>query len=81
MIRVSPRSIEDGLMPEEKIARIEAIGGQIEEVSVSVKDISTDNKLIVSEIGRQGERVLVELPRESASGRWRVWINANAISA
>jgi hypothetical protein len=79
MIKVSTNSVEDGLMPAEKIARIEVAGGEIEEVSVSVSDISADNKLMASEIGRQGERVLVELPRESASGRWRVWVDANAI--
>lgn len=79
MIKVSTSSVEDGLMPAEKIARIEVAGGEIEEVSVSVNDISADNKLMASEIGRQGERVLVELPRESASGRWRVWVDANAI--
>jgi len=79
MIKVSTNSVEDGLMPTERIARFEVAGGQIEEVSVSVRDISPDNRLIASEIGRQGERVLVELPRESASGRWRVWVNAAAV--
>jgi len=81
MITVSTNSVVDGLMPAEKIARIEVAGGEIEEVSVSAKDISPDNRLMASEIGRQGERVLVELPRESASGRWRVWVNATVVGA
>jgi hypothetical protein len=79
MIKVSTSSVVDGLMPSEKIARIEVEGGNIEEVSVSAEDISPDNKLMASEIGRQGERVLVELPRESASGRWRIWVKATAV--
>ncbi|HXA65667.1 MAG TPA: hypothetical protein VNV82_10975 [Bryobacteraceae bacterium] len=74
-------TVEEGLMPAEKIARIEVADGDIEEVSVSVNDISADNRLMASEIGRQGERVLVELPRESASGRWRVWVNAATVGA
>jgi hypothetical protein len=81
MIKVLSSNVSDGLMPAEKIAHIEVSGGEIEEVSVSVDDISPDNKLMAYEIGRQGERVLVELPRESASGRWRVWVNAAAIGA
>ena len=81
MVKVSTSSISDGLMPAEKIAYIEVASGHIEEVSVSADDISPDNKLMASEIGRQGGNVLVELPRESASGRWRIWVNAAAVGA
>jgi hypothetical protein len=79
MIKLSTNSVTDGLMPAEKIAIIEVESGEIEEVSVSEGDISPDNKLIASEIGRQGERVLIELPRESASGRWRVWVKSASV--
>ena len=68
----------DGLMPAEKIARIESADGKLEEVSVSTQNISGD-KLMASEIGRHEGRVLVELPRESASGRWRIWVKESAI--
>jgi hypothetical protein len=78
MIRVLSSNISDGLMPAEKIARVETADGEIEEVSVSVKDIK-DNKLMASEIGRREGRVLLELPRESASGRWRIWVKAAAV--
>jgi hypothetical protein len=81
MIKVATSSVLEGLVPAEKVARIEMAGGGIEEVSVSEKDISPDNKLLASFIGKDGERVLVELPRESASGRWRIWVNANAVGA
>lgn len=79
MIKLSTNSIENGLMPAEKIAIIEVENGETEEVSVSESDISPDNKLMASEIGRKGDRVLVELPRESASGRWRVWVKAASV--
>ena len=80
MIRVSTNSVLDGLVPAEKVARIEMADGEIEEVSVSVDDISQDNQLLAYFIGRDGGRILVELPRESASGRWRLWVNANSVS-
>jgi hypothetical protein len=83
MIRVSTNSVFPGLVPAEKIARIELAGGEIEEVSVSADDINANNELIAYFIGRddKGGRVLVELPRESASGRWRLWVNANSVRA
>lgn len=81
MVKVSTSSVFDGLVPSEKVARIEMAGGEIEEVSVSADDISPDNELMAYFIGRDDKagRVLVELPRESASGRWRLWVNATSI--
>jgi hypothetical protein len=73
--------IEDGLMPSEKIVRVENADGDIEELPVSPGSISGD-KLLASEIGRDNEgRVLIELPRETASGRWRIWVKASAVGA
>lgn len=70
--------VTDGLMPNEKIARIETADGKSEEVAVSAQNIQ-NNKLLAFEIGRDRGRVLVELPRESASGRWRVWVKESSI--
>lgn len=77
MARLSCK-IEDGLMPAEKVVRVENIDGEIEEVSVPTSNIS-DDRLVASEIGRRDDRVLVELPRESASGRWRIWMKASEV--
>lgn len=73
-------NIVDGLVPAEKIARIEAADGGVEEVLVSNRNLS-DGNLMASEIGRDGGNVLVELPRESTSGRWRIWVKENAVVA
>jgi len=81
MIKIETTKVLDGLIPAEKIARVQSADGRIEEVSVSVKDIAAGNKLMASEIGRREGKVLVELPRESASGRWRIWVNEKAVSA
>jgi len=66
------------LMPAERIAKIVCADGRIEVVSVPVKQI-TGTLLHASEVGRKPNEVLVELPRESASGRWRVWVNADRV--
>lgn len=68
----------DGLMPSEKIAVIQSADGWSHEVIVSAQSI-TGNQLMTSEIGRRNDQVLVELPRESTSGRWRLWVNASSI--
>ena len=70
--------IQDGLVPTERIVRVENADGEIEEVAVSARNIK-DNRLIASEIGRHEGRVLVELPRESASGRWRIWVKDSLV--
>ncbi|MEO8051175.1 MAG: hypothetical protein ABI833_12235 [Acidobacteriota bacterium] len=80
MVKLSG-SIEDGLIPAEKIVRVEDADGATEEITVSTGSIN-DNRLVASVIGTDGDRVLIELPRESASGRWRMWVNkANAVGA
>jgi hypothetical protein len=71
-------TIEKGLIPAEKTVFIQTIGGALEEVTVSNKSLS-GGKLEASEIGRIKNRVLIELPRESASGRWRVWVSKASI--
>jgi hypothetical protein len=71
-------TVSEGLMPSEKIARIETADGKSEAVSVSSRNIQ-NNTLMAFEIGRSEGRVLVELPRESASGRWRIWVKESAI--
>jgi hypothetical protein len=68
-----PCKVVDGLTPAEKIAVVESADGQIEEITVSKENLSGES-LIVDEIGRHEGKVLVELPRETASGRWRIWV-------
>jgi hypothetical protein len=70
--------VTDGLMPGEKVARVQTADGKSEEVAVPAQNIEND-KLLAFIIGRDEGNVLVELPRESASGRWRIWVKEAAI--
>jgi hypothetical protein len=70
--------IEDGLIPSEKVARLATADGGFEEVVVSAAQ-TTGSKLMAFEVGRTEGKVLVELPRESSSGRWRVWVREQDI--
>ena len=71
--------IVDGFMPNEKIAIIEGADGGFEEVTVPIQSISANQLLGASAVGSHEGKVLVELPRESASGRWRMWVKASSI--
>jgi hypothetical protein len=70
--------VSDGLMPNEKIAQIETADGKPETVAVSSENIHND-RLMAFEIGRREGNVLVELPRESTSGRWRLWVKESLV--
>lgn len=70
--------VENGLIPSEKVARVTTADGRTEEVVVSNRQIM-GGTLIASQIGEDGDRVLVELPRESSSGRWRIWVNKDQL--
>ena len=78
MVRLDCK-IEDGFIPSERVVRLQSADGQIEEVFVSSKNIE-GNRLIASAIGEDDGRILVELPRETASGRWRIWMKQTAVA-
>ena len=79
MVKLSGK-VEEGLIPSEKIVRVEDADGGFEEVPVSARSIN-EGRLLAAEVGSQGDRVLVELPRESASGKWRMWVKRSAVGA
>jgi hypothetical protein len=68
-------TIQPGLIESEKVAIIPTAEGGEEEVIVSSR-VASQNAIRAAEVGRQGEKVLIELPRESTTGRWRLWVPA-----
>lgn len=72
-------TVIDGLMPNEKIVKIKTTSGSFESVEVSAGNIQ-GGKLMAFEVGRDPVgNVLIELPRESVSGRWRIWVDKSTI--
>lgn len=66
--------ISDGPGPSEKIVGIKTYDGS-EQVVLSGRTIISGGYVNVGEPLSSDEGLyLVELPRESASGRWRVWV-------
>lgn len=78
-MKVKCERIDDGLIPSERIVRLRTLDGNEEEVMVADTQTSEGRYLEVAAIYREGSRVLVELPRESSTGHWRLWLNSSLV--
>jgi hypothetical protein len=71
-----------GAIPSEAVVEIPTAVGGTEEVVVHTSQVTADSV----EVGYIGTKptdgsVLIELPRESVSGRWRIWVPKSAVAA
>ena len=66
--------IVKGAIKEEKVAYIKDVSGEVVEVIVGSSQAGKDD-VEVGEVGRDEDKVLIELPRESTRGYWRMWVN------
>lgn len=80
MCRVRIVREKKGLISQERTVYVKRADGGIEEITVS-KDSVRNGTIPVGEIERNASRVLVEFPRESASGSWRIWVTRASIGA
>jgi hypothetical protein len=78
-MRVKCKAVTLGPGPTEAVVEITTTDGS-EEVIVSRRLVN--NKLLeVGSLVHEGDdRVLLELPRESVSGKWRVWVPRSALA-
>jgi hypothetical protein len=70
--------VEDGLTPLEKVVHITTTNGELEEVAVP-SSLAGDATLMASLVGTRDSDALIELPRESVTGRWRVWVPTSSL--
>jgi len=77
MCRVKAR-VSKGVIPSERVALIETYDGERAEVMVSDAQAQRDS-VTALEVERAGDRVLVELPRETALGQWRIWVKSDLV--
>jgi len=78
-IRLKCKTVMDGPGPHEKIVAFGRDDGREEEVVVP-KALSEDDTLPVGRVAIKDQSVLIELPVESASGNWRVWVKSDSFS-
>jgi hypothetical protein len=74
-MRVRIEEVGTGQHPSEKVVKIDTVE-RPELLIVDKRAIREDKTLDVGyAVGRQNGHVLVELPRETFSGAWRVWVD------
>ncbi len=68
--------IKNGPGPSELIASVATSDGSSEELILSEEDITHGYMDVGNPLSKRDDKFyLIELPRESASGRWRVWVS------
>jgi hypothetical protein len=78
-MRIKITAKEEGAVPSETVVTIPTTSGP-EDVVVHATQVSAGG-VEVGYIRKKGTEVLVELPRESVSGRWRVWVSESEVAA
>ena len=74
-MKLKIEDIQAGLHPSEKVAIIETKDG-MEAIAIHPRSILTGNYLEVGwPVGGENGFYLVELPRQTDTGAYRVWIN------
>ncbi|WP_188583405.1 hypothetical protein [Azorhizobium oxalatiphilum] len=76
-MRLSVATISDGLHPLEAVVGVNTTEGS-QRLVVSRRAIN-QNSIEVGLIRKDGDRTLVELPRETQTGEWRVWVNSSQL--
>lgn len=74
-------AIEDGPGPSETTVAVLTVDGVREEVVLSKRSLQGNAMQVGAALHHEAGRYLVELPREAASGRWRVWIPESEVSS
>jgi hypothetical protein len=70
--------LANGPGPSEKVVEITTSDGT-EEVVLHSSSLDSEGRIEVGVLGRHEGRALIELPRESVTGRWRVWVPITAL--
>ena len=67
-----------GSIKSERVAYITTAEGIQTEVLLNAAQTGTEH-ILAAEIARDNGNVLIELPQETSSGYWRVWVKENQI--
>lgn len=75
---VKIEEVGDGQHPSERIVKIQTLDGP-EQLVVDASSIQEKALEIGYPVGRENGRLLVELPRETFRGVWRVWVEKEIV--
>ena len=73
--------LSDGPGPSEVFVAVQTVEGRREEVVISKRQAQTGFIDVGAPIAADDGNFLVELPRESVSGAWRVWVSEAEVTS
>lgn len=79
MPRIRVKTVGDGQHPSEAVVSLVDADGQTQELIVDKRSIKDGTLRIGYPIRATDNRFLVELPRETMRGTWRVWVKRDAV--
>lgn len=74
MYRLKVQHVGNGQHPSEVVVSVRTADGIDEELIVDAQSIKNGSVRVGYPIVAQDSRFLVELPRETLGGKWRVWV-------
>ena len=77
MCRVKAKIIP-GANTSERVAYIKTASGQKAEVILDASQ-ANHRSVVAAQVSIKDDKILVELPRETSSGDWRIWVNKSQI--
>ena len=77
-MRVKVRQIGKALHPSEVVVELQTVSGD-ERLAVDRESVQENSLSVGWPIAKKKGQYLVELPRETMSGTWRVWVKQNQI--
>lgn len=77
-MRVKIREIGEALHPSERVVEVTTSNGK-ERLVVDKRSIEAGTIAVGSPIARKTDLWLIELPRETMGGSWRVWVKRNLL--
>jgi hypothetical protein len=80
MMLLRVNCVGDGPGPSEVVVEVATAGGGLAEMIVDRRTLSDQKVEIGYPISQRDGQLLVELPRESVSGFWRVWVDNDQVS-
>ncbi len=79
MYRVKVRTVGAGQHPSEAVVAVTTADGKQEELIVDKRALEGNTLRIGYPLRSEAGRFLIELPRETMDGSWRVWVRENQL--
>lgn len=79
MARIKVQILGDGQHPSEALVVVQTANGVQENLIVDRRSIEQSMIEVGYPVGSSDDRYLIELPRETVNGQWRLWMKRSDV--